>query len=150
MRQRPASRLLIVDDDGRVLLFRYVHKQGPLAGQDFWSTPGGGVEDGESFEQAALRELREETGLIRDTVGEAVAERGFAMQLPDGEWVEAREKYFVVMWNDTSLSRHGWTDDEAAVIADQRWWSKDELARTSAIVWPENLLDMLNAHRRMG
>jgi 8-oxo-dGTP pyrophosphatase MutT (NUDIX family) len=150
MRQRPASRLLIVDDNGRVLLFRYVHKQGPLAGQDFWSTPGGGVEDGESFEQAACRELREETGLIRDAVGEAVAERGFAMQLPDGEWVEAREKYFVVMWNDTSLSRHGWTDDEAAVIADQRWWSKDELARTSATVWPENLLDMLNADRRMG
>jgi len=150
MRQRPSSRLLLLDDGGRVLLFRYVHKTGPLAGQDFWSTPGGGVEPGESFAQAALRELHEETGIVRDAVGAPVAERTFAMQLPDGEWVEAREKYFVVRLHNAAISGHGWSNQEVEVIADQRWWSMDELAQTTETVWPEDLLDMLNADRRMG
>ena len=145
MRQRPSSRLLLLNDD-RVLLFRYVHKTGQLAGQDFWSTPGGGVEDGETFAQAALRELHEETGIVREAVDEPVAERAFAMQLPDGEWVKSQEKYFVVRLNDTAIFDDGWSNQEAEVIADQRWWSKEELALTTETVWPENLIEMLNAN----
>ena len=57
MRRRPSARLLIFDRDGRLLLFRYVFRDGALAGDDYWGTPGGGLEDGETFEQAAIREL---------------------------------------------------------------------------------------------
>ncbi len=148
MRQRPSSRLLIVDRGGRVLLFRYLHKKGPLAGQDFWSTPGGGVEDGETFQQAAIRELKEETGLTRESVGEPVAERAFVMQMPDGEYVEAQEQYFLVPSDIAVSSRDGWTNQEADVIADHRWWSKDELRHTTSTVWPENLLEMLDGARQ--
>lgn len=85
MRRRPSARFLILNEAGELLLFRFVHKRGPLAGLDFWATPGGGVEEGETLEQAALRELPEETGLRRDSVGEVVARREVVMQLPDGE-----------------------------------------------------------------
>jgi 8-oxo-dGTP pyrophosphatase MutT (NUDIX family) len=141
MRVRLSSRMLIINGETRVLLFRFVHKAGALAGQDYWSTPGGGVEDGETYQQAAIRELREETGIIRESVGEPVATREFALQLPDGEHVQSREKYFVVRVEDVALSRQEWTRQEADVIADHRWWSRDDLMQTTNIVWPENLLE---------
>lgn len=72
MRRRLSARLLILDEAGRILLFRFVYKRGPLAGQDFWGTPGDGVEGDETLEQAALRELVEETGLRRDSVGSEI------------------------------------------------------------------------------
>lgn len=47
----------IIDIDGRIVLIKRANP--PLG----WALPGGFVDYGESFEQAALREAREETGL---------------------------------------------------------------------------------------
>jgi 8-oxo-dGTP pyrophosphatase MutT (NUDIX family) len=145
MRRRLSARLLILNDAGRLLLFRFVHKTGPLAGQDFWATPGGGVEDGESLEETAVRELEEETGLRRTSVGPEVARREVAIQLPDGEHVVSEERYFLVRITDDTLSWANWTALEREVMVAHRWWSRDELARTEATVWPENLAQMLAA-----
>ena len=148
MRRRLSARLLILDEAGRVLLFRFVYKRGPLAGQDFWGTPGGGVEDGETLEQAALRELAEETGLRRGSVDPEVARREVVLQLPDGEHVVQDERYFVVRVTDTALSRDDWTELEREIMVEHRWWPPEELSRAEATVWPENLLEMLQAAMR--
>src|SRR4030095_14830618 len=101
---------------GRVLLFRFVHKTGALAGQDYWATPGGAVEDGETFEQAASRELEEESGIGRDEVGPQVGRREFVLQLPDGERVMADERFFLVAARNEALSRAGWAAREREVM----------------------------------
>ena len=51
---RLAGRVIAIDPAGRVLLFFY--DDPPPKGRH-WSTPGGGVEDGEDFHAAARREL---------------------------------------------------------------------------------------------
>jgi len=64
-RQRLAAYALITDSEGRVLLAGHPDEG---RGTGRWLLPGGGVEHGEHPEQAAVREIREETGLAA-TVG---------------------------------------------------------------------------------
>ncbi len=143
MRRRPSARLLPVDEEGHVLLFRFVSKSGPTAGDDYWATVGGAVEEGESFAQAARRELLEETGIAVESVGEPVAEREFILQLFSGEKVVADERYFRVQVTRQDLCREGWTAFEKEVMAEYRWWSTEELEATSDTVYPENLVELL-------
>ncbi len=56
MKKNRATAIII--RDGKVLL---IHRQKP--GRDFYVLPGGGVELEESFEEACVREVKEETGL---------------------------------------------------------------------------------------
>jgi len=143
MRRRKSARLLILNPSHDVLLFRFVHKHGPLAGDDYWATPGGGVEDDETFEDAAVRELQEETGIVVHHVGPAVARREFKLQLPDGEYVVADECYFAIETAMLNISCEGWTRQEQQIMADHKWWSLNELRETLDTVWPENLVSIL-------
>nr|WP_314531145.1 NUDIX domain-containing protein [uncultured Pseudomonas sp.] len=145
MRQRNAARLLVINPSNEVLLFRFQHQGDALDGRDYWATPGGGVEEGESFEAAAVRELREETGLQVDDVGTCVAERNFTMMLPSGETVLSVERYYVVRSRHEQLTRDGWTADEARVMTEHKWWSVDELQQTRETVWPERLIEMIKS-----
>ena len=133
MRKRPSARLIILDRMSRLLLFRFRHTRGALAGRDYWATPGGGVEPDESYREAARRELHEETGIIVEDVGPQVGERQFVLQLPDGEHVEAEERFYLVRTDDVVLSRAGWTEAEMDVMAEHRWWSANDLSATRSI-----------------
>ncbi len=58
------SSIALIDARGWLLLQE--RDEHPLVDPECWGFPGGGVEDGETFEQAAYRELEEETGVRLD------------------------------------------------------------------------------------
>ena len=71
MSERPAIAAAVIAQDGRVLLVRRHVKEGSLS----WQFPAGEIEPGERPEDAAVRETREETGLIvgvRHALGERI------------------------------------------------------------------------------
>ncbi len=145
MLTRPSSRLLILNAENRILLFRFENKCGPLAGQLFWATPGGAVDPGESFAEAARRELFEETGLRVDDLGQQVAAREATFQLATGEQVMADERYFLLRTHDLEISSANWTELEREVMSAYGWWSQADLQSTTEQIWPENLEEMLIA-----
>ena len=51
-------RAVVLDEDKRILMVKQRHE-----GRDIWMVPGGGIEEGENAEQAAVREVKEEAGL---------------------------------------------------------------------------------------
>lgn len=146
MRTRNSARLLIINSLDQVLLFKFTHCHDPLAGKTYWATPGGEVEPGENFEQGAIRELKEETGIYIDNAGSSLAEHTFEMTLPSGEVVVAREHFYLVKIDNEDISTEGFTDNEKLVISHHRWWSFDELGKTRDIVYPTNITDILALH----
>jgi ADP-ribose pyrophosphatase YjhB (NUDIX family) len=139
MTSRVSARVIVVDGLGRVLLFRDDDPERP-----HWFPPGGGVLPGETIEDAAHRELREETGLDVIELGTVVLTRDVEWSF-EGETYEQREYYFRVDVEPFDVDATGWTELERRVIAEWRWWTPEELAATRDTVYPEGLLNVIVA-----
>ena len=143
MRIRKSSRLLVINENHQILLFQFTHTNDALAGQSYWATVGGGLEEGETFEQAACRELYEELGVVRQNVGNHVATRNFEMMLPSAEVVISEERLFIVSIKNEEVNTANWSEHEKLVISKSRWWTFDELSQTEEIVYPNNIPNIL-------
>jgi 8-oxo-dGTP pyrophosphatase MutT (NUDIX family) len=98
---RHVARVILIDAAGCTLLCRYTElRSGNLA--SFWVPPGGALELGEDHHRAALREVREETGLIVE-LGLELWERRFTMSIAAGP-VDQIERYFLVQLSSKTLS----------------------------------------------
>ena len=140
--QRRSGRVLLLDDRERVLLLRGGDPSRPHLGQ-WWFTVGGGCEADETTEQAARRELREETGVeAPHPLGAPVHHREVTFEF-GGTTYQQTEDYFVARTSSQAVRIDGWTDDERQVMTAYRWWSVPELAATAETVYPDGLAQLL-------
>ena len=137
---RPAARILLVDAEDRVLMFRFTPDDRP----PLWCTPGGAVDPGETYAEAARRELWEEVGLDVDC-GLEVARRVVDFRTFEGTDVTADERYFRVDVDTCDVRPGGLTAQEQVLMVGHRWFSAAEIARHDETLYPADLVDLLDA-----
>lgn len=139
LRLRVATRALVLDEADRVLLVRM--GEGDRA---IWVTPGGGVEEGESDEQAIGRELLEETGLDEYVLGPHVWTRTAHVPLGGGRWDGETERVYLVRAPAFEPAPHLTADElRSEGLTGIRWWTVDELEAADAFFAPRRLPALL-------
>lgn len=143
---RASVKLLLLDEQDRVLL---VHAADPRTGLRGWYPVGGGVEAGESLDEAARREAYEETGLAGLPDGAHVWTREHTYRF-DGRTVDVHEDWLLhrVAHYDPAPARL--SDYETRTVLGFRWWSADDLRTTDDTVLPPTLGELLATLLRDG
>jgi ADP-ribose pyrophosphatase YjhB (NUDIX family) len=136
---RLATRALVLDEAEQILLVRFGDGDAAV-----WTTPGGGIEAGESDEEAIRRELLEETGLEFFELGPHVWTRTAHVPLHGGRWDgEIERVYLVRVRGFDALPRLGWDGLGAEGVTAIRWWSLTELEAAETTIFAPRRLPVL-------
>jgi ADP-ribose pyrophosphatase YjhB (NUDIX family) len=124
LRLRQAARAVVLDPDDRILLVRF-----EFPDTSFWATPGGGVEAGETHEDALARELLEEAGLEDIVLGPCIWTRTHIVPFESGLWDGQVERYFLLRTECFEPAPRLTVEQLAAEwVSGIRWWTQGELA----------------------
>jgi 8-oxo-dGTP pyrophosphatase MutT (NUDIX family) len=140
--RRVAARALPLDDHDRVLLLHGFDPARPE--QRFWFTVGGAMEDGETPQEAAAREMYEEVAiqaLAADFTGP------YAARTVEFEWAQYAviqdQSFFVIRVGDVAVSFEHMDQIEKDTTTAYRWWSAAEIEASDEVFHPADLAVIL-------
>jgi 8-oxo-dGTP pyrophosphatase MutT (NUDIX family) len=143
--ERTAARLVVLDAADCVLLLHVRDLSNPQFGT-VWELPGGGIEPGETYAQAALRELREETGIEVDS--ECIEAPRWHRQIEyvyRGTCWHQRELVTLVRLHTSSpdIDASLRVGNEREDVLGACWWSLSQIAASDERFYPLSLATML-------
>lgn len=119
--ERWTGRIIPLDEHDRALLMHGIEPSRPE--QPYWFTIGGAIEDGETAREAAVRELREETGIVVDParLGEAVVCETVEFSYGGRHIVQHQEIFTCRLGSDVDVTLAGLGTVEANTIDGCAW-----------------------------
>lgn len=116
---RPGAYGVIIKDNSLLLLRQ----------TNGYDLPGGGVDFGETFEEAVIREVKEETGLIVDNPRILGVETGFYIPFKQDieEAKQAIQLYFICDYQGGELSTDGFDPNEQIYAEAPEWVPLEKL-----------------------
>jgi len=148
--ERQVVRLVVLDSAFRVLLFHTHDPTYPELGE-WWELPGGGIETDETYAQAAIRELREETGIAATEaqVGAPTWQRHATFRYRGERRLQHEAVVTVHITTEAppvdGALRVGYEDEDYFA---HRWWPVDEIVESAERFYPGRLPDLVSAHLR--
>jgi 8-oxo-dGTP pyrophosphatase MutT (NUDIX family) len=133
---RCAARVLLLDERDHAL---FLHAEEPALRYRFWVMPGGGLEPGESFEEAARREVLEETGW--DVLPVACLWYRAHRHQWNGRPAFQYERYFLARVPGHSPTPHALSPD--GYIVGHRWWGQEDLLACRDDFAPRHIRELL-------
>jgi 8-oxo-dGTP pyrophosphatase MutT (NUDIX family) len=147
VKHRETARILLVDEQNRIFLLK-THFDPEVGLPPRWLTPGGGIDSGETTLEAAVRELREETGLRvnPENLGEPVLVSSGRWDWADGlSYHTYTDTIYQLKVENFEPDTSGFTQDELRDILEYRWWTIQELMESDEQLAPHELRQWLRA-----
>ena len=134
---RTAARVLPVSPEGQVLLLQCQDPARP--GELHWISIGGAVDPGESRVEAALRELREETGIEADSgdLTDPIHHGDYRFSWDGVEYLNRATVYALPCDRGVEVSLAGLEPGEVGNVLGAAWWTPEGLAADGTAANPD-------------
>ncbi len=140
MQIRHVVRIILLNQFNRILLLKISPKgsmdpKNPIT-KPFWINPGGEIDAGETPIAAALRELKEETGITPMTVCEKAAWHGEIILEKNGVPTLFKQTFFVIRTDTSAISMVDMEAGEKKLVADAQWWIVRKIQESDELFIP--------------